>query len=277
MIFESDNLTKFYNIIEKIDTEAKIIKDDLVIKLIAHKYQYYFDNKSSLEYISNDFKRKINECDIKTIINKKNNLLQNVLELINKRCRNVINSTERDVSYDLDLSILFAPANKKILIYPYYEYREYFDLLKKYFKDYGYWNNSDKPEDVSEKNWNIRRKTWNDVLDNKMLKYTLLNPNVSVVSYPYSPLEFNDFSIKLIQNFSSLEERAAKYAQNKYIDEYVKNNQKPDSKGFETVYQAIDSLEEENTKNIINKYTEEILLSLQEITVDILTTYNITE
>jgi hypothetical protein len=274
MIFESDNLTKFYKVIEQINSESKSIKDDLVIKLIAQKYQYYFDNKSTREYIINDFKRKIDEKDITNILSGNNSLLVNLVNLINKRCKNVLNSLERDVSYDFDLSILFAPANKKIFIYPYYEYREYFDLLKKYFKNYGYWNNTDKPEDITEKNWNIRRKSWDKVLNNKMLKYTLLNPNDSIISHPYSSEEIEIFSIKLISNFSTLEERAAKYAQNKYINEYVKNNQKPDSDGVENVYQAIDSLEEENTKKIITKYTEEILSSLQEITVETLKNYN---
>jgi hypothetical protein len=277
MMFESDNLTKFYKIIKQIDAEAKLIKNDLAIKLIAQKYQYYFDNKSSKEYIKNDFKRKIDENDITFFLERNYPLLNLIVELINKRCKNVINSIERDVSYDLDLCVLFAPHNKKILLFPYYEQHEYLGLLKKYFNDYGYWNNTDKPDDVSVKNWNVRRKSWNDVLDEKMLKYTLLNPSDSVISLPYSSEEYSDFANKIISNFSSLEERAAKYAQRKYIDEYVKNNQKPDSKGFESVYNAIDSLEDETVKSVIIKHKEEILSSLQEITVDTLMNYKLPE
>lgn len=274
MIFESDNLTKFYNIIEKIDTEAKIIKDDLIIKLIAKKYQYYFDNKITKEEIIRDF-HKIPIKEVNYFLDNKYPLLYNLRDLINYRCKNVLHSMERDVDYDLDLVINFAPVNKNILIYPYYEYSEYGEVLLKYFSKYGYWNNSDKPDNISSKDWNTRRKRWDKVIDGKMLCYNLINNTDNVLpKFFISKDDKNEFVDKLLNSFSSLEERAAKYAKNKYINDYVKLHAKPTDNGFNSVYRAIDTLETDVAKNEILKITEEILSTLQEITHDILLNYH---
>jgi uncharacterized protein YjgD (DUF1641 family) len=275
MIFESDNLSKFHKVIKQLHSEASIIKDELALKLIAYKYQTYFDNKTRKEEIANDFKRKLDEKTVNFILNNNYVFINILTELINKRCKSVLNSIERDISYDLDLVVNFAPVNKRILIYPYYEQKEYGILLNKYFKQFGYWNNTDKPDNVLGRDWTIRKKMWDKVVDEKMLKYTLINSNDIIISYPYSFDNFNDFSTKLISYFSPLPERASEYAKKKYIEEFIKNNQDSETTGFESVFSAIDSLKEEKVKVTIKRYTEEILATLQEIDVDILNHYRL--
>lgn len=47
--------------------------------------------------------------------------------------------------------------------------------------DFSYWNNSDKPDDISSKNWNLREKVWNNVffhndkVSDVMLSFQLVN------------------------------------------------------------------------------------------------------
>jgi len=38
-----------------------------------------------------------------------------------------------------------------------------------YVSDYSYWNNTDKPDNISEKEWNERRKNWNKIFDKDLL------------------------------------------------------------------------------------------------------------
>ena len=44
---------------------------------------------------------------------------------------------------------------------------EYLNNLLKlpYIKEYGYWNNTDKPDELTEEEWDQRRSDWNEVLD----------------------------------------------------------------------------------------------------------------
>lgn len=44
---------------------------------------------------------------------------------------------------------------------------EYLNNLLKlpYIKEYGYWNNTDKPDELTEEEWDERRSDWNEVLD----------------------------------------------------------------------------------------------------------------
>lgn len=44
---------------------------------------------------------------------------------------------------------------------------EYLNNLLKlpYIKEYGYWNNTDKPDELTEEEWDQRRSDWNEILD----------------------------------------------------------------------------------------------------------------
>ena len=73
----------------------------------------------------------------------------------------------RDPKNDYDCSIVLAPFdNKWIFGNIYAEYENYRGLLLKSpaFEDYGYWNNVNRPEGMTVKNWEKRRKEWDHVL-----------------------------------------------------------------------------------------------------------------
>lgn len=69
----------------------------------------------------------------------------------------------------LRFTIAFGKIGKKILAYPYYTQQEYGDILKNtgLFEEYGYWNNYDKPKNISEKEWEERAKDWDNLLNEK--------------------------------------------------------------------------------------------------------------
>lgn len=69
-------------------------------------------------------------------------------------------SDTRDPAYDFDFSLTFIPCGRKILTLC---YSEQFEHLWKAFpgvEEYGYWNNTDKPETVSNVAWRRRAKDW---------------------------------------------------------------------------------------------------------------------
>ena len=58
------------------------------------------------------------------------------------------------------------PVEHRVLLMAFAEQQEYLTLLykKDYLEYYGYWNNTDPPENVTEKAWAHREKIWNEAL-----------------------------------------------------------------------------------------------------------------
>lgn len=70
----------------------------------------------------------------------------------------------------LRFSIAFSRAsNGHVLAVPFFENSRYRKTLKRVglFKEYGYWNNTDRPGNVSAKEWKDREEAWNSVLSTR--------------------------------------------------------------------------------------------------------------
>lgn len=72
----------------------------------------------------------------------------------------------RDPWLDFEFSIVLFPLEDKILAIPYTEQKALLDVLlsKPYVKEYGYWNNTDEPEDMTEAEWKQREIDWDIAL-----------------------------------------------------------------------------------------------------------------
>jgi hypothetical protein len=65
----------------------------------------------------------------------------------------------------------------------------------KFFSEYGYWNNTDKPRKITEREWEHRGKDWDAIfgneftLDKAMLQFKMIEPNdyVYLNRRPYKP------------------------------------------------------------------------------------------
>lgn len=71
----------------------------------------------------------------------------------------------------LRFSIAFGRSNAgNILACAYYMSGDYGQVIKDtgLFEDYGYWDNTDRPEGVTEKQWGERGKEWDSVLDENL-------------------------------------------------------------------------------------------------------------
>lgn len=83
------------------------------------------------------------------------------LEFIDRE-RKIKQTMQRDPVYDLDCEVVLIPIDGKVLGLLYTEQ----NLIKKRFealsfvKRYGYWDNTDRPDYVTEVEWNERGKIW---------------------------------------------------------------------------------------------------------------------
>lgn len=68
---------------------------------------------------------------------------------------------------DTDFSLSLIPCGNYTLGIVYTENRAWFQewLKQPGVSEYGYWNNTDKPDEISTREWSQRRRNWNRVLD----------------------------------------------------------------------------------------------------------------
>lgn len=67
----------------------------------------------------------------------------------------------------LEFSLTFLPTpGGQVLAMPFFQRNNYYDALLKtgWFEDFGYWDNTDQPEDVTDEQWLERRYLWEQAL-----------------------------------------------------------------------------------------------------------------
>lgn len=112
----------------------------------------------------------------KEFLSDAKSLLIYAQEFVNETIKTTSNTifayeAENDADFDVSLVVIpiidsTVPIKHKILGMPYANHDVLYDLLTKRpeMQDYGYWNNTDKPKDVSDDEWEQRRKDWDDAL-----------------------------------------------------------------------------------------------------------------
>ena len=67
---------------------------------------------------------------------------------------------------DTQFQLVFFPDGKRFLGIAFTEHEQWFSqwLRQPLVQEYGYWDNTDKPENISELNWDARRNDWDRVV-----------------------------------------------------------------------------------------------------------------
>ena len=118
-------------------------------------------------------------------------LARQLRELVNKnQSTALVSDTCFDVDFDFNVSLL--PLPDKTLLIPFGENVKCQKIFKKYTQEYGYWNNCDKPDEISDEEWEQRRHDWDIVLpgvgvpkENGPVRYLVDSKNI----VKYIPLE----------------------------------------------------------------------------------------
>lgn len=95
--------------------------------------------------------------------------LVRAIEEVDKHIREIASTGRRDPFYDFTFNLSLFPRAKEILIILFCETnvnKNVLDLWNKVegIEYYGYWNNTDMPDEVTTAEWNRRRKAWDEVL-----------------------------------------------------------------------------------------------------------------
>ena len=93
------------------------------------------------------------------------------------RCREAQSKGERDPEFDYSCHVRYYPSTNKILMLVSAEKRFYYYSLRDMpeVSKYGYWDSTDKDEEVSDSEWEQSRKDWDVVRDQFPLSFLLFD------------------------------------------------------------------------------------------------------
>lgn len=230
--------TKIYNGFKINTVDFNLINKSL--KKIKKDYKDIIEieeKKAILSYIIQKYDSFYYRNKITSISNKESffSFILNDFNEMNNKLKNDI----RVPQLDFGLSIYLFPLNEEVLGYYYSEQKQGKELMNNYIhnncfiEDYFYFNNTDKPKNITEFDWLIREKKWNNVLSEDNCCYEIQIHETEL---------FPDYSY--IEDFQNLEERAHKFVLNEYV-EYFLNIANPTIENYNN---AIDIIYKNNTK-----------------------------
>jgi len=156
---------------------------------IYYAYKLQLMNLKELKIFCDNVREKFKLC-------RNNYIKENYDEEFYKKEILIPHWTDK-INFQLDFTatISFFPYKKCILCVPMCHsiYIEEFNKLPN-IKEYGYWNNTDKPDDISNKEWRDRKLAWETVWtdykspSSDSFIYNLLD-NLSLPKYLYNENE----------------------------------------------------------------------------------------
>lgn len=102
-----------------------------------------------------------------------------------------IKNDKRSIMFQHDFVIYVKQYKSDVYLYPFYrELNDLNILMEKIpeLEDFGYWDNTDKPEEISESHWKKREKIWNTI-NNK---------------YTFEESDFKKISLNNIKDFENV-------------------------------------------------------------------------
>lgn len=183
---------------------------------------------------------------------------------LNEKAQKAEQSDRRtDSDYDFKSNLCLFPIRGKILAMFFSQHQRFTDVWNSFdeVSEYNYWNNTDKPDELTDEQWERRRKDWDTAL-----------PGIGIPSENGFIIEFTKgfpslFDMKLKENahkyIDSLEKRATDYARQMVFGErYEQNtkglNEEPLSLLTDMYIETNKWLKTEEGKVLIDKKAEEL-------------------
>ena len=147
----STNLTQILSQLKEIKKQARITAQNCLAETII---------RTALSDFDDDF--------VKTgVISDKNHLAKAIGNVIDEQ-KQVAKTNIMNPSVDLSLEVVLFPRKKNTLGIYFGANKLVTEHIKTLpgWEDYSYWNNTDRPETVSNQEWKERKKVWDDVMPN---------------------------------------------------------------------------------------------------------------
>jgi len=164
-------------------------------------------------------------------------------------------TSQRDSAMDFDCSAIIIPKEEFTLVLLYAELKEMREAWRNQpgITEYSYYDNVEKPEDVTHQEWEERKKVWLETWGNKQAREL----GMEVVLGNGVP-ERHEIKLEKIEAYvSSLEERAKYVAWNKLFDDKFRELKTSDKDWLDINREASKWIRSDEGKNRLSEVMEE--------------------
>lgn len=268
---------------EKLRKKLNKERDKMYDEALASEFISAFDSVwlgvIDYEGYKNRFKHTLFTGD--EYIKDKISLYNFVVENIRENYREIYKTGRRNPSYDFQFTVSVIPTKDKTLCVIYTEQNEFREIWEnmKEVEEYGYWNNTDQPEDVTDKEWRFREKEWEKALKNwgppVLAGFSWnMNPDGELDGFPFFGDSGFEKVIKLTEG--TKHKRALHYAKRILLDKKMKQIQQEKGIKKEDIkeisdsgyWEASDFVRSEEGQKIAEEMALNIEQKLVEITED---------
>ncbi len=188
--------------------QAEIATEVCDLKTLGYKYNYEFESRDE----------KI----------EGRSLILAIVSLFMSQTKRAAESMRRDGIWDFSCNLILIPRKDHILALLYSQ-RESAAVIFQGMEgvvDYSYWDNTDRPDELTDEEWDARRDEWGEAFGG--WKMTPAEAGMSIECPEIRGIEFG-MSEKILQAVPSLEERANRMAKRMAITRWY------DSQGIDPV------------------------------------------
>lgn len=228
---EKEFIEKYEYLKEVVEKEAKISIQEEISKIFYNTLDYGYgrqeDDMTVLEYVKEEIKEEIEN----------------------------LKKGYRAPNLDKDIGFALKEYKGDLYLYLFSEDREISKMLLKEIEnieEFGYWNNTDKPDSVTESHWGKRKKIWNELLTS----YSFEKSGFSTF-YFFKSLEFLtniDYTYDIFKN-EDYERRKKDYIEVKTISlvDKEKNGDTYETFSMSTYLKSRDEVKEGKHKELEEK------------------------
>lgn len=221
------SLKDLHRLVAKMRERMCLIQDELYHNRVAANITALLD--SFYVYPEEEFIKRVKEgyyeeFDLDT------SPLFAVEMVIRERQKRIRDTRVRDSLYDFECNMVLIPGGKKIYMLFYAENNAYHEMLKTFpeIRPYPYWNNTDPPDDMTERQWSRRGKEWDWALS-----FGNGIPNMSGFTAELVHDMFMPELPKVLACIPPIEKRIKEYAEKfvirRYMDEHNSGEDKEES------------------------------------------------
>lgn len=184
-----------------------------------------------------------------------------------RRVKKSDTDNSRDPAVDFAFSVSIFPYGKKFYGIVHTEHKALKTLLfeNNFVEDFSYWDNADREDHISAKQWSNRRRIWQTIFENSWVPQDVgfsftINPNH--LAYRISREE-------CFELIPTMEERIKTNAHRILLDEYVvskQDNTSEISNVYQIIFEAMDWLKTENGMCQLEKKRSELTHILRPLT-----------
>lgn len=169
-------------------------------------------------------------------------------------------------SFDISCLIQIIKIEDKILALIYTQNNEYINEFEKisFVKEYNYWNNTDKPDDISSQEWEERNRIWDLVFKygySDRVGFTIDCLPMSLIN----SMTYNNKKLLEYPNNITKEKRAnAILDKDAFIRKYTEENNLP----YKDEYDILRLFTDKNFISVLKQKRKEIADTLTDITIE---------